>query len=260
MEVNGRTKPARHRLVTAARATGVVVVCLAAEYALLHAVVPHVTAAGAALRAPGGLHALAAVITAAAAVLLVLAWTWLSCGAVLTAADVLRRGDAARRRLAVPLGWHRFVAALLGTGVLCLPAAVRADAPGEESGGHDKGRAAAVIDGLPLPDRPRGAGHRRPARTGAVQVAAGDSLWSLSRDHLGAHAAEARIAATWPRWYAVNRAVIGPDPDLIIPGTTLSIPTSRSAGERDGDQRAARTHHLQHPTGNRSADNDGGQP
>lgn len=261
MKVNGNDiAPVRRHGALTARAAVVGVVCLAAEYALLHALAAHLAAAGAALRGPGGLHALAAVITAAAAVLLVLAWTWLSCGALLTAADVLRSGAATRRRLAVPLGWHRLVAALLGTGALCLPTAVRADAPGEGSGRNDPGRAAAVIDGLPLPDRPRGTGHRRPPRSGTLQVATGDSLWSLSSAHLGARAPDARVAATWPRWYSVNRAQIGPDPDLLIPGTTLRIPTSPPAREPDRDRRTARTQHLQHPTENRSAGNDGGQP
>jgi hypothetical protein len=33
------------------------------------------------------------------------------------------------------------------------------------------------------------------------------------------------IAAAWPRWYAANRAVIGPDPGLIRPGQELMPPS-----------------------------------
>jgi nucleoid-associated protein YgaU len=232
------------------RVPAVVVLCLAVEHALVHVLASHLVRAGAALGDPRtvGLDALAEVITAAAAAFLVAAWTWLSCGAILTAADVLRHGAATKRRLAVPPAWHRLVVGLLGAGALCLPATARADSPGEGSGRSDPDRCTAVVDGLPLPDRPTGAGQQGPVKSATYRVVAGDSLWSLSRDHVGAGATDARVAATWPRWYAANRTVIGPDPDLLLPGTTLTVPG------------APRTRDLQHLTENRSAGNDGGHP
>jgi hypothetical protein len=57
-----------------------------------------------------------------------------------------------------------------------------------------------------------------------VVVGPGDSLWALAAHHLGADPAPARIAATWPRWYAANRALIGPDPGRLRPGQVLVIP------------------------------------
>lgn len=60
-----------------------------------------------------------------------------------------------------------------------------------------------------------------PAQT---TVQAGDSLWSLAAAQLGPLAADARIAAHWPRWYEVNRTVIGDRPDLILPGQVLEVP------------------------------------
>jgi nucleoid-associated protein YgaU len=52
----------------------------------------------------------------------------------------------------------------------------------------------------------------------------GDCLWSIARDHLGPRAGDDAVAAAWPRWYAANRHVIGPDPDLLQPGQQLVAP------------------------------------
>jgi hypothetical protein len=53
----------------------------------------------------------------------------------------------------------------------------------------------------------------------------GDTLWSIAAAHL---AADARMAANivsyWHRIYGANRGVIGPDPNRIQPGVTLSVP------------------------------------
>lgn len=57
-----------------------------------------------------------------------------------------------------------------------------------------------------------------------VVVQHGDSLWTIAARHLGPGATDAQIAAAWPRWYEVNREVIGDDPDLIVPGLTLIPP------------------------------------
>ncbi len=57
-----------------------------------------------------------------------------------------------------------------------------------------------------------------------VVVRRGDSLWAIAGRVLGPAASDAEIAATWPRWFDANRAVIGPDPDVIRPGTVLHPP------------------------------------
>ncbi|MET4061176.1 nucleoid-associated protein YgaU [Arthrobacter sp. UYP6] len=67
----------------------------------------------------------------------------------------------------------------------------------------------------------------RPGRSDAVSqraVREGDSLWSLAAEQLGPQASDAEIAAQWPRWYERNRAVIGDQPNLILPGQVLEIP------------------------------------
>ncbi len=57
-----------------------------------------------------------------------------------------------------------------------------------------------------------------------VVVHRGDSLWTITARHLGAGATDAEVAAQWPRWYSANRAVIGSDPDLLLPGQVLRAP------------------------------------
>lgn len=57
-----------------------------------------------------------------------------------------------------------------------------------------------------------------------VVVHRGDSLWTLAARHLGDGATDAEIAAAWPHWYAANRAVVGPDPDVLLPGQVLRAP------------------------------------
>lgn len=65
-------------------------------------------------------------------------------------------------------------------------------------------------------------------RDTAITVRRGDSLWSIVARHLGAEASDLEIAQAWPDWYAVNRAVIGADPDLLVPGQRLLPPAGGS--------------------------------
>lgn len=57
-----------------------------------------------------------------------------------------------------------------------------------------------------------------------VVVHRGDSLWTIARRHLGPGATDTEVAAAWPRWYAANRDVIGPDPGILRPGQVLRAP------------------------------------
>jgi hypothetical protein len=88
---------------------------------------------------------------------------------------------------------------------------------------------------LKVPDRPtEGAPTRytdlrsgweiKSTKTGRSVVRPGDSLWALVAAELGPDATDSALAARWPQWYAANRGVIGPDPDLILPGQVLRIP------------------------------------
>ncbi|MCH8628295.1 LysM peptidoglycan-binding domain-containing protein [Arsenicicoccus piscis] len=62
-----------------------------------------------------------------------------------------------------------------------------------------------------------------------VVVRRGDTLWDLAARHLGPGATVEQVAAAWPRWYARNRAVIGSDPGLLLPGQRLRPPTGGRA-------------------------------
>jgi nucleoid-associated protein YgaU len=83
-----------------------------------------------------------------------------------------------------------------------------------------------------VPDRPtQGAPTRyTDLRTGQLVRAAsrvvkpGESLWEIAAAELGRTAGDDAVEDRWPQWYAANRAVIGPDPDLILPGQVLRIP------------------------------------
>ncbi|MDQ0277096.1 hypothetical protein QO003_001399 [Arthrobacter silviterrae] len=61
---------------------------------------------------------------------------------------------------------------------------------------------------------------------GTVVVQGGDSLWSIVATALGPDASDVEVADAWPRWYQANRAVIGPDPNIILPGQVLLTPFS----------------------------------
>jgi resuscitation-promoting factor RpfA len=70
----------------------------------------------------------------------------------------------------------------------------------------------------------------RAASAETVVVRRDDTLWDVARRHLPRSASAAEIAAAWPRWYAANRAAIGPDPALLRPGMRLRSPDRRPAG------------------------------
>jgi nucleoid-associated protein YgaU len=69
--------------------------------------------------------------------------------------------------------------------------------------------------GTPVPERVGGVTH---------VVQSGDTLWSIAARYAPDGAGAAGIAASWPTWYAANRALIGADPDLIRPGQVLQAP------------------------------------
>lgn len=62
--------------------------------------------------------------------------------------------------------------------------------------------------------------------TGQVAVMAGDSLWTIAARALGPDASDLEIALDWPRWYEANRAAIGDNPDVLLPGQILQAPSA----------------------------------
>ncbi|MBZ5737314.1 LysM peptidoglycan-binding domain-containing protein [Nocardioides mangrovi] len=169
----------------------------------------------------------ALVAACAAVALLATAWLWLTTCVIAIAAV---RGRTTVRGVPAPV--RRVVLAACGV-ALVAGAVTPADAtPGAPHEDH------APITGLPYPDRalgglPGGAVltlgrmHRAPRSTPAtgVRVTAGDSLWSIAAADLGPGAGDAAVDAHWREIYRLNRAEIGPDPDLIRPAQRLRLPT-----------------------------------
>lgn len=87
------------------------------------------------------------------------------------------------------------------------------------------------LDGLQLPDLPvsnlggaGGAAPLPPVGREPIVVQPGDCLWTLAVDVVGAGAPDADVARAVQALIRLNRSAIGPDPDLIFPGTHLITP------------------------------------
>lgn len=69
---------------------------------------------------------------------------------------------------------------------------------------------------------------REVIRTAEVRhvVMRGDTLWAIAQQHLPPDADAETVAQTCRAWHDHNRDVIGPDPDLILPGQVLTAPAA----------------------------------
>jgi hypothetical protein len=76
------------------------------------------------------------------------------------------------------------------------------------------------LAGLPLPERLPDA----PSPGDHHLVRTGDTLWAIAEQRLPAGAPAASVAAGWRAIHRANLRRIGPDPDLIRPGTVLHLP------------------------------------
>ena len=170
------------------------------------------------------------VVVCEAAALVGVGWLWLLVSLVML--------DAARgleqRRPGVPALVRRGVLLACGLG-LAGGLATPAYADASDRSASPRVGATSVVAGLQLPDRTTTTRHRSPSTTPAatpedrvpsrtVVVAPGDTLWDLAVADLPHGADVALVAAHWRAIHAANRAVIGPDPDLIHPGQRLRLP------------------------------------
>ncbi len=170
---------------------------------------------------------LVALLRGLAAVLLLCCTLW--CWAAATAALVaVGHGRRARPR-GCPRWVHRAVLGALGaalTGGLATPASAL-------DGENAPTASLTVVRGLPYPDRAEGAAARpvlaRPETTTGRRhvVVPGDTLWAIAARDLSPDASPADVTDRWQCIYRLNRAAIGPDPDLIVPGTSLELPSPR---------------------------------
>ena len=208
------------------------VVATVATVLLVTALLPSLGEAAAAVRDGGGTTAsfdtlLVWCSAAVAAGTSVWLW-WITTLVVVEAA----RGHHCVRR-GVPASLRRLILTCCGVVVvsgLAAPA-LAGDGPAVAPG-------AEVLAGLRLPERIAVAPLERIAQVPAtrttmraVEVRPGDTLWAIAAADLAARGATASpaladVAAYWPRVYALNRAVIGPDPAAIEPGQRLRLPAT----------------------------------
>jgi hypothetical protein len=132
------------------------------------------------------------------------------------------------QRLCGPTWWRRAVLGACGLSLVAPVAAIAAH-PGDGLGGRCRDSCAVApartspLSGLQFPDLPDVARTQvGPARTRTVRP--GDSLWLIARDILRPAAPDSAVCREVDGLYAANRAVVGPDPDLIFPGTELIQP------------------------------------
>ncbi len=146
-------------------------------------------------------------------------WAWAATSIVVGQVLV---GRPSGNPAAVPR-WLR-TAVLVASGLAVVGAAGTAHA--DEETARARADHPRVLAGLPSPDRVVGsmppAPETRTARIHIVQ--SGDTLWDIAATDLGARSDGGRITTHWHRIHALNRAVVGADPDLIHPGQELRMP------------------------------------
>lgn len=225
------------------------------------------TAAGAGTPA-GEAWATGLVATCAWVLLGCLAWAWVCVSAV---ALPLVAGRGPGRAAGCPALLRRVVLVACGVGLAATAAstahaAAPASTPAQSTGagalaGGLAGAPAATavpvhahdlvpglpasLDGLRLPDRvesapaaPRGTSGPDGARRAVHRVVAGESLWSIAADDLRRRAPvadppdAAAIDAHWRAIHHLNEDVVGDDPDLVLPGQRLRLPTTHPSQGR----------------------------
>jgi hypothetical protein len=151
----------------------------------------------------------------------------------------------------VPKTALRLAAVLTGLGVAAAPAAAFATAQPAPPGAACGAPCQATLPVLSSPAVPRlpalgtaprlptlgttpvprslGTAPVLPARSSGYVVRPGDSLWKIAAEGLPPDSPPSEVAVAAARWWSANRAVIGPNPDLLHPGQVLSIPSPPEA-------------------------------
>lgn len=236
-----------HAAHTAGSATrtdvaGTVLLTLSGPVLLLSAA----TLTAAAPRGPGPQLTHALGLAAGGAGALLLLWWCLGALGVALMAFGERAGHRGLTRIGsrmAPAVMRRAACAVLGLHLIGAPAAWAAPAPAPAT-------AAALADASwtaapsptprigtvpgPLPDAgwmprsptpaPPGSADRPTQDRPTVTVRSGDCLWDIAEEELGPDATLREVDLRWREWYRANRAVIGEDPHLILPGTVLVAP------------------------------------
>ena len=187
-----------------------------------------------------------------------LVWGWAVLGLVLTAASALPGAVGALAghlvRAVLPAAARQGAALALGLGVgigaslaATAPAAANAPAASASSSGLDWPRL--TVPDWPEPGAPATPASEGPASEGPAPhptdaappqppaaipaadvhvVVRGDCLWSIAAGRLHARIAkepsDREVAAAVQAWWETNESIIGPDPDLLLPGQVLHPP------------------------------------
>jgi hypothetical protein len=207
--------------------------------------VRHAVTAPQALVDSGGPDALLVVAAAAAGWL---CWAWGALGLLLTATSALpgAAGRVAGLLLVVvlPAGARRAAAVTVGLSLAAgTPALAAATSPAATTAAVAEAAATqgTVVADWPAPPAVDGSGGppdwptalpAAPAPTdpsAAHVVLRGECLWDIAADRLarlrpGRPVRDADVAREVAAWWQVNAAVIGPDPDLLLPGQVLQPP------------------------------------
>jgi hypothetical protein len=180
----------------------------------------------AALGAAPGVPPAERLVLTAAGLGLAAVGAWLCLGTLVCVGDLVRRTPTGRSGALRPRLVRR---ALLGACAPTLGAVVWVAGPVAAETGD--------LGGLPLPERPvLSAAADRPGtlRGSATPVAVraertvrpGECLWTIAADLLPSRSSPSDVDRAWRQVYRVNRARIGPDPDLVQAGTRLLVPRS----------------------------------
>lgn len=130
-----------------------------------------------------------------------------------------------RRVVHAAVGGAVAVGPLVGAGTAFAVPTPTPATPHSQVGPGERGFSGWDLD-WPRSTAPSSAPAEYPADREEYVVIPGDTLWDIAAKHLGPDATPADIAAEWPRWYAANKEVVGPNPDFILPGEHLRPPTS----------------------------------
>lgn len=142
----------------------------------------------------------------------------------------------------LPRAMRQAVALVLGVGMVTAGASAAAADPGPDRPAAASAPAASPESaaapetggvGLDWPQESRPAPvpppPTSPSTAGPVVIQPGDCLWTLAADRLEPGSSAGQIAVAVAGWYGANRATIGPDPDLILPGQQLIPPPAPRA-------------------------------
>lgn len=162
-------------------------------------------------------HDFSELITVPAHWLLVACAAW---GALLCAAALVEVATSGRLRATSWVGCPPVLRRVLLAGL----GAMLAVAPGPATAFASPREPSTPASTLPPPARTLGP---TPPSTDRLRVRPGDTLWHLAVVRLSRGASAAEVCQAVERLHRRNSEVIGPDPDLLLPGQLLVVPPLR---------------------------------